>query len=465
MADLQILGRTGAPAVLEASEIEGFAATFQGSLLRAQDSGFDDARAVWNAMIDRKPALIARCKDAVDVANAVRFARTRDLLISVRGGGHNVAGNAVCDGGLMIDLSLMREIRIDPDRRTAQVTAGALWDAVDRETQVFGLATTGGTVSHTGVAGLTLGGGLGWLMGRHGLTCDNLISAEVVTAEGDRLTANAAEHPELFWALRGGGGNFGVVTSFLFQVHEVGPTILGGLMIYPILQAREVLRFYREYARSTPDDLTAFAVLLSTPEGHPAVAIAVGWFGPHPEGEKQLEPLRRFGAPVADMVGPMPYRQLQSIFDAAAPHGIYRYWKSGYVTELADDLIEVIVERAATKPSPLTAVLLFHMHGAASRVPAGETAFASRRDQWDLDILSQWTDPGEGDRHVSWTRDFWKQVEPFSQGVYVNHLDADDRESRVRAAYGANYGRLAEIKKRYDPDNFFRLNNNIQPAT
>jgi FAD/FMN-containing dehydrogenase len=464
MHDLQITRRTGTQTVLRGSIVESFRASLRGSLLCAGDGGYDPARTVWNAMIDRRPALIARCQGAADVIGAVRFARTHDLLVSIRGGGHNVAGNAVSDGGLMIDLSPMRGIRVDPAKFVARTEAGALWSAFDHETQAEGLATTGGTVSHTGVAGLTLGGGLGWLMGKHGLTCDNLLAADIVTAEGDLVTVNQSENPDLFWAIRGGGGNFGVVTSFEFQLHPVGPTVLGGMVLYPLDQAGDVLRFYRDYARSSPDELTAFAVLLTTPDGHPAIAVAVGWFGPPSQGEKHLEPLRRFGSPLADLVTPMPYQQLQSMFDAAAPHGIPRYWKSGYFADLGEDLIDIIVERAATKTSPLTAILFFHMHGAASRVPPDETAFASRRDQWDVDLLSQWTDPAEADRHVSWTRAFWREIEPFSEGVYVNHLGADETVSRVRAAYGTNYDRLASLKNRYDPTNLFRLNNNIQPA-
>lgn len=435
----------------------------RGELLRPGNPSYDEVRTVWNAMIDRRPALIVRCAGASDVIEAVAFARAQGLEVSVRGGGHNVAGNAVCEGGLMIDLSRMRSIRVDPTLRTARVEPGATWRELDEEAQNFGLATTGGTVSHTGVAGLTLGGGLGWLMARHGLACDNLFSVEIVTADGQLRTASEEENEDLFWAVRGGGGNFGIVTSFEFRLHRVGPTVLGGMVLYPLEQAREVLRFYREYARNAPDDLTVFAGLLTTPDGHPVVAIIPGWFGALEEGELYLEPLRRFGSPIADLTGPVPYGQFQTLFDAAAPFGIPRYWKSGLFRELPDELIAAIVEHTERKTSPFSAVLFFHMHGAAARVDSDATAFAHRADQWDIDILAQWTDPAEADQHIGWTRAFWNTLESFSEGVYVNHLDADDGEGRVRTSYGANYERLTILKQKYDPANFFHLNNNIAP--
>lgn len=440
-------------------------ASLRGELLRPNDAGYDATRTVWNAMIDRHPALIARCLGAVDIINAVNFARMHDLRVSIRGGGHNVAGNAVCDQGLMIDLSPMKGIRVDPVRRTVRVEPGAIWSEVDREAQAFGLATTGGTVSHTGVAGLTLGGGLGWLMATHGLVCDNLLSVDIVTADGQLLTASEMENPDLFWAIRGGGGNFGIVTSFEFKLHPLAPNVLGGMVLYPMTQAKEVLQFYREYARSAPDNLTAFAGFLTTPDGLPVVAIFVGWFGPLEEGEQYLEPVRKFGPPIADLVGPIPYRQLQKMFDDAAPFGLHRYWKSGYFKELGDDLLDLIIEHTTAKTSPMSVVIFFHMHGACTRVNATETAFGHRRDQWDFDIIAQWADSAEADHHVEWARAFWKTVEPFSQGVYVNHLGADDSARRVRSAYGPNYERLVAVKTQYDPANFFRLNNNIAPSS
>lgn len=449
--------------LFEDAVVAEFRASLRGELLQPHDAGYDEARTVWNAMIDRHPALIARCLGAVDIINAVNFARTHNLIVSVRGGGHNVAGNAVCDDGLMVDLSPMKGIRVDPVRRTARVEPGVIWREVDRETQAFGLATTGGTVSHTGVAGLTLGGGVGWLMAKHGLVCDNLLSVDIVTADGQLLTASESENPDLFWAIRGGGGNFGIVTSFELKLHSVGPMVLGGMVLYPINQAKEVLQFYREYARNAPDELTAFAALMTTPDGLPVVAIIAGWFGSLEEGEKQLEPVRTFGPPIADLVGPLPYQQLQNMLDDAAPFGLQRYWKSGYFKELGDDLLDLIIEHSAAKTSPMSIVAFFHMHGACTRVDPASTAFAYREEQWDFDIITQWMDPAETDHHIEWTRTFWQAVEPFSQGVYVNHLDADDSSRRVRSAYGPNYERLAAIKSKYDPSNFFLLNNNIAP--
>ena len=451
------------PSVLEEAVVEEFRASLKGELLRPGDAGYDEARTVWNAMIDRHPALIARCVDVDDVAAAVNFARTHNLLVAVRGGGHNVAGKAVCEGGLMIDLSPMKGIHIDPENRTALVEPGVLWGELDQATQAYGLATTGGTVSHTGVPGLTLGGGLGWLMATHGLACDNLLSTQVVLADGQTLTASSTEHPDLFWAVRGGGGNFGIVTRFEFRLYPVGPTVLGGMILYPFEQAREILRFYRDVATNSPDELSVFAGLLSTPEGIPVVALLVGWFGPLDEGERHVEPIRKFGSPIADMVGPIPYCQLQSMLDDGVPFGIQRYWKSGYYEELSDELLDMIVDQASTKTSPMTTVILFHMHGVSARISPEETAFGLRRNQWDFDIVTQWLDPATASEHIKWTRAFWEAVEPLSAGVYVNHLDADDSSSRVRAAYGPNYERLAELKRQYDPNNFFQLNHNIVP--
>jgi len=397
------------------------------------------------------------------VIKAVNFARTRELLVSVRGGGHNVAGAAICDGGLMIDMSLMRGVRVDPVNRSARAEPGLTWKELDHETLAFGLATTGGTVSHTGIAGLTLGGGMGWQMAQHGLTCDNLLAVDIVTADGRLLTASETQFEDLFWAVRGGGGNFGVVTSFEYRLSPMAPVILGGMMLYPMDQAKAALKFYRDYSRHAPDDLTAFAALLSLPDGVNVCAIIVGWFGPVDEGARRLEPLRNFGTPLADLTGEIPYSRLQTLFDDAAPFGLRRYWKSGYFPELSDELIEVILKHAAIKTSPYTAILFFHIHGAAARVEPGATAFNARRNQWDFDILAQWLDGGDDARHIAWARGLWQEVEPFTKGVYTNHLDADDGATRVRAAYGANYERLVSVKTRYDPGNLFRLNSNIAP--
>ena len=436
---------------------------FNGILLRPGEDGYHQARAVWNGMIDKCPALIARCTNAADVVSAVKFARTHDLLVSVRGGGHNVAGNAVCADGLMIDLSLMKGIQVDAPNRTARAEAGVLWSELDQATQQHGLATTGGTVSHTGIAGLTLGGGLGWLMGKHGLACDNLLSVDIVLANGEHLTASETENEDLFWAVRGGGGNFGIVTSFTYQLHPVGPTILAGMILYPMDQARAVLRFYRTFARSTPDELMVFAVFMNTPDGLPVVALLAGWFGPLEQGEQYLKPLRNFGTPLVDLIAEVPYLQNQTIFDAATPHGMPRYWKSGNLPDLEDGFIDVVLEGVAKQTSPYSFVLFFHIKGVAARIDPAKTAFGLREDQWDFDIVAQWTDPTEAQTHIDWVRTFWNQVEPFTKGVYVNHLGGEEEATRVRAAYGPNYERLVALKSKYDPDNFFRLNNNITP--
>ncbi|UFH53214.1 FAD-binding oxidoreductase [Spirosoma sp. KNUC1025] len=438
-------------------------AKFKGVLLRRGEEGYDQARAVWNGMIDKCPALIARCTSSADVVSAVRFAQKHDLLVSVRGGGHNVAGNAVCADGLMIDLSPMKAIQVDVTKRTARAEAGVLWSELDQATQQHGLATTGGTVSHTGIAGLTLGGGLGWLMGKHGLACDNLLSVEIVLANGEVLTASETTNEDLFWAVRGGGGNFGIVTSFEYQLHPVGPTVVGGMILYPQNQAKDVLRFYRDFARSTPDELMVFAALLNTPDGMPVIALLVGWFGPLSDAEHQLKPLREFGTPLADLIAEVPYLQHQAIFDAATPHGMPRYWKSGNLPEIQDDFIEIVTTQAARQPSPFSFILFFHIKGAAARVDSSKTAFGLREDQWDFDIVSQWMDPADAQTNIDWTRTFWSQVEPFTKGVYVNHLGGEDEATRVRAAYGPNYERLVALKTKYDPENFLRLNNNIVP--
>lgn len=455
---------TASTPVLTDTVVAAFKQSLKGPLLRTGDAGYDEARTVWNAMIDRRPALIARCTDAEDIVCAVNFARAQDLLVSVRGGGHNVAGKAVCEGGLMIDLSLMKGIEVDPVQRTARVEPGVIWSEMDQATQAHGLATTGGTVSHTGVAGLTLGGGLGWLLATHGLSCDNLLTAEMVLADGRQVTASDTEHPDLFWAIRGGGGNFGIVTSFQFCLHPVGPTVLGGMVLHPIEDAQSVLRFYREFSANSPDALTVYAGLISTPDGQPVVALIVGWFGALEEGEQVLAPLRSFGSPLADLVGPLPYCQLQSMLDAAAPFGLPRYWKSGYFKALPDDLLDSIVAHAIARTSPFSVIIFFHMHGAATQVPTTATAFGHREDQWDFDIIAQWTDPATANEHIAWARNFWQAVAPFSTGVYVNHLDADDQAARVQSAYGVNYERLAAVKRVYDPTNFFRLNHNIAPS-
>jgi FAD binding domain-containing protein/berberine-like enzyme len=449
---------------LNDADIAGLRSNVRGELVVAGDARYDEARRVWNGNVDRRPALIVRCMGAADVQQAVNFARSLGLLVSIRGGGHSAPGYGTNEGGLVIDLSPMKGIRVDPDTRTVSAQGGVLWRELDHETQAYGLATTGGTVSNTGITGLTLGGGLGWLMGKHGLTVDNLISADVVTADGEFRKASAKDNPDLFWALRGGGGNFGVVTSFEYRLHPV-TQVLGGMVIYPLDQARDVLRFYRDFCGALPDEAEAYAALLTAPQGMPVAALILGYNGPIAEGEKVLAPARRFGKPVADVVGPMPYGARQRMLDEPnATHGLQRYWRSAFTEQISDGLIDVIVEGASSFSSPLSALLFFHMHGAATRVSPMATAFAPRRTQWDFDAIGQWADAAQSATHTGWVRGLWTKLEPHLKGsAYVNHLAADDRPEKVRASYGENYARLRALKAAYDPKNLFRVNANIAP--
>ena len=464
MTDLRIVTSEGTDLFLEEPTVQQLAAELRGPLLSDGDAGYDAARTVWNGMIDRRPALIARCAGVADVMAAVRFARAHGLLLAVRGGGHNITGNAVCEGGLMIDLSPMKSVRVDPVKRTVRAEAGLTWGEFNRETQAFGLATTGGVVSTTGIAGLTLGGGLGWLMGKHGLSCDNLLSADIVTADGEFLTASAEQNPDLFWGLRGGGGNFGIVTSFEYQLHPLAP-VLAGMVIHPISEAKAVLRFYRDFCRSCPDEMLAAAALMTSPDGAPVAVIIAAHIGDLDAGERLMAPLRQFGTPLADTIAPTTYVELNTLFDAAVPYvGVQRYWKSSFLKELGDDVLDIMIARTAKLLSPMSMVLFFHMHGAATRADRDATAFGLRQDQWDYDVISQWTEPAETAQHVQWTREFWNAVGPFATGeVYVNHLDAEEA-TRIRAAYGGHYDRLVALKNKYDPTNLFRLNQNIKPT-
>jgi hypothetical protein len=448
---------------LDDATIRELGVVLRGDLVLPGGDGYDRARAVFNGMVDRRPALIVRCAGAADVVRGVKLAHSHDLPLSIRGGGHSVAGKAVCDGGLMLDLSPMKGIRVDPAQRTAEAQAGLTLGEFDHETQAFGLATTLGVVSVTGIAGLTLGGGLGWLNGKHGLACDNLLAADVVTADGRLLTASQEENEDLFWAIRGGGGNFGVLTSFRYRLHPVG-MVLGGGLSYPLSKAHEVLRFYHEFASGCPDELSTDASLGLAPDGSGVVVVSVCYCGPAEEGERVLRPLREFGSPLADNIQPMAYTTLQSAPDARFPPGRQHYWKSSYLKELSDDAVEVMVRFVSEMPSPTTGVGLQQMHGAASRVDPTATAFPHRDEHYDFLILSQWADPAESERNVQWTRAFFEAMQPyFEEGVYVNNL-GDEGEDRVQAAYGVNYGRLSTLKSRYDPTNLFRLNQNIKPT-
>ena len=452
---------------LDTAAVESFVSNLRGQLLRPGDDGYDEARTIWNAMIDKHPALIARCADASDVAQSVNFARDTGLLVSVHGSGHNVSGNAICDGGLMIDLSLMKNIEVDTERRVARVGGGVLWQELDRETQAAGLATTGGTISTTGVAGLTLGGGVGWLMGKHGLACDNLISIDIVTADGQQLTASNSQNQDLFWGLRGGGGNFGVATAFEFQLHPVGE-VLGGMIIHPLDQAVELAKFYNEFTGTSPDELGSMFVFVSTPEGERVVAVAVCYNGPVDEGERVLEPLRTFGSPLADMIAPMPYTQVQGMLDEGFPAGLQNYWKSNFLSGLDEPAIELLVDHVRNAPSPNSAIAIEHFGGAVNRVGINDTAFNHRGARYNLIILGMWPDAAAKDENVSWVRNLWDAMQPYSSGgVYVNYLgqEADEGPERIKAAYGQEkYKRLVTLKNKYDPGNLFRLNQNIKPT-
>lgn len=443
------------------------ASTFSGQLLQPTDAGYEEARKVHNGLVDKRPALIARCRGVADVVDAVNLARKLGLEVAVRGGGHNVAGRATVDGGVMIDLSPMKGISVDTTARTARVQGGATWAELNRETQLHGLAVTGGVVSSTGVAGLTLGGGLGWLMAKHGLALDNLRAVELVTAEGRVLRASSDEEADLFWAVRGGGGNFGVVTSFEFQLHPVGPTITGGLVAHPFERAREVLRYYRDFTKSLPDELTVFGGLIHAPDGsgEKLAAMVAGHCGPLAAGEAAVRPLKRFGPPAMDAIGPMPYSQLNGMLDAAYPKGALNYWKSSFLTQLSDEAIDTMIECFARCPTPMGQMLLEHFHGAATRVKVGDTAFPHRADGYNLLVLCEWMDPAITDRCIAWARETYAAMKPFmAPGRYVNYLADDEAGDPIAAAYGPNYRRLQDLKKRYDPNNFFHVNQNIRPA-
>jgi FAD/FMN-containing dehydrogenase len=454
----------GSRTTLNDADIADLRGALRGDVVLAEDASYEGARKVWNGNVDRRPAVIARCRGAADVRQAVSFARSHELLLSIRGGGHSAPGYGTNDGGLVIDLTAMKGIRVDPRARTAAAQGGTLWRELDHETQAFGLATTGGTVSNTGVVGLTLGGGLGWLMGKHGLTVDNLISADVVTADGDLRKASPTDDSELFWALRGGGGNFGVVTSAEYRLHPV-TQVLGGLVIYPLDQARDVLRFYRDFCATLPDEAEAYAGLLTAPQGMPVAALILGYNGPLAEGEKVLAPARSFGKPLADVVGPMPYGARQRLLDEPnATHGLQRYWRSAFTDRIADPFIDVLLEGASRFSSPASALIFFYLHGAAARVSSAATAFAPRRPLWDFDAIGQWIEPAQSAEHIAWVRALWAELEPHLQGsAYVNHLAADDRPEKVRASFGENYARLRKLKAAYDPGNLFRQNANIAP--
>jgi FAD/FMN-containing dehydrogenase len=440
--------------------------TFAGRLLQASDVGYDEARRVHNGLIDKRPALIAQCRGAADVADAIELARTRQLQVAVRGGGHNVAGRATIDEGVMIDLSLMKGIHVDPKVRTVRAQGGVTWNEFNRETQLHGLATTGGVVSTTGIAGLTLGGGLGWLMGKHALALDNLLSVEVVLADGMVVTASADENADLFWGLRGGGGNFGVATSFEYRLHAVGPIVTGGLIVYPFSAAWDVLRFFRDVTASLPDEFMVFGGLIHAPDGSGTklVGLVVCHCGSVAAGATATQPIKQFGTPAMDVIGPMPYAQVNSMLDAAYPRGALNYWKSNFLATLSDDAIRTMIDTFAKCPTPMGQLLLEHFHGAVTRIGVTDTAFPHRAPGYNFLVLSEWMNPKDTNACVAWAWDAFKAMQPFlGSGRYVNYLGDDEVGDPVAAAYGPNQRRLEQIKAKYDPTNFFRMNQNITP--
>jgi hypothetical protein len=444
-------------------DIKPFRCAFTGQVFEPADAGYNEARQIWNASVDKHPRVIARCSGVADVIAAVNFGRANDLVTAIRGGGHNVGGRALCDDGLVIDLSRMRSVFVDEATRRVRVQGGATLGDIDRETHVFGLAVPCGIVPKTGIGGLTLGGGVGWLIRKYGMSIDNLLSAQVVTADGNVLTAHASQNDDLFWALRGGGGNFGVVTSFEFQAHPVA-TILGGLLLYPRDKAIDVIRYFRDYIPSAPEELTAYVALLHGPDGSPLVGVIPCYCGSIADGERVVQPLRKFGSPILDGIQPMPFPAMQSLLGPSFPDGNHNYWKSTLQRELPDDAIAAIVEHANQLHSPLSFVVLEYYGGAAGRVSSEATAFPHRHLPWDILFIAQWTDPGQTNMHRDWARSGEELLRPFSQNAHLLSALDVEAEDVIKTAFGANLPRLAAIKKKYDPMNFFRVNHNVTPA-
>jgi FAD/FMN-containing dehydrogenase len=443
-------------------DIERLRTEMRGQLLRPEDPPYDTARRIWNGMIDNRPAVLARCNGAGDVINCVKFAREHGLDVSVRGGGHNIAGKCMANGGFAIDLSPMKGVRVDPARRTARAEAGVKLGEFDRETQAFGLATTLGIATDTGIAGITLGGGYGWLCGKYGLACDNLLAADVVTADGELVHASGEENADLFWGVRGGGGNFGIVTSFEYKLHPVG-RVLGGAIFYPMDKGRQALRLFDEFARNAPDEVSAF-IAGAALNGTPCIGIAICYSGTLGDGEKTLAPLRKLGTPMADMIQERSYVEMQSMFDDFFAPGRLYYWKSSLIRKLEDGAIDAVLEYTRSIPrTPGSFIYMQQLHGAAGRVGAGETAFPHRFDHYNCGPLAAWDDPAQTDQNLRWMRQCWDALQPFyERSAYVNDL-GDEGEQRVREAFGQNYDRLLALKRKYDPTNFLHMNQNVRP--
>jgi FAD/FMN-containing dehydrogenase len=471
MTHLSVNALDGGTKTLGDDLLSDLRARVRGEVVTPADASYDEVRQVWNGMIDRKPGVVVRCTSAEDVMEAVRYARGYGLLVSVRGAGHNIAGKCVHDGAMLIDLSLMNSVRVDSKARIAVAGPGATLGDVDRETQAHGLAVPAGINSTTGIGGLTLGGGFGWLSRSLGLTIDSLVAAEVVTAAGERVRCTQDEHADLFWATRGGGGNFGVVTSFEFKLHSVGPEVISGPLVFPMEGAMDVLRGYREFCKTSPDELTVWAVLRGAPPlpfldadvyGKPVLILAALYNGPMSDGAKAVEPLAGLGNPIANAIGPHPYAGFQQAFDGLLTPGARNYWKSHNFTSLSDGLLAKLIEYASKLPSPHSEIFLAQMGGATNRVASDATAYPHRDVEFVMNVHTRWEDAGQDDKCVAWAREFYAATEPFATGgVYVNFIS--DGEERVAGAYGANYARLEKIKAKYDPDNFFCLNQNIAP--
>jgi len=473
MAGLSAKTIKGKNTTIDQSEVTGLAARLRGTLVTPDSPAYDEARTIWNAMIDRRPALIVECAGAADVVRAVRFAREHGLLVAVRSGGHNIAGNAVCDGGLVISLAKMKSIRVDPAARRAWVEPGNTLGDVDNETQAYGLAVPTGINSTTGVAGLTLGGGFGWLSRKHGLTIDSLLSVDVVTPSGDLVRASAEENADLFWGIRGGGGNFGIVTAFEFSLHPVGPEILSGLIVHPFKDARAVLAYYRDFCAKAPDELTVLAVMRKAPplpflpeavHGTDVLILAALYAGDMSAGEKALAPLRAFGTPIADVISPHQFTGFQAAFDPLLTPGARNYWKSHDFLELSDELLDTLLGHVKTLPDPQCEIFIAQMGGATNRVPADATAYRHREAEFIMNVHGRWSDASQDARCIAWCRELFDAAAPHATGgVYVNFMTEEETQ-RVENAYGASYARLVKLKNEYDPTNMFRLNQNIRPA-
>ncbi|MEA2741251.1 MAG: hypothetical protein QOH05_4558 [Acetobacteraceae bacterium] len=446
--------------------VSTLAKTFTGRLLQPADPDYNDVRKVHNGLIDKRPLVIARCQGVADIVDAVKLARDGDLDVAVRGGGHNVAGRSTVDGGVMIDLSPMTGIHVDPARRVARAQGGLTWNLFNRETQIHGLATTGGVVSSTGIGGLTLGGGIGWLMGKHALALDNLLSVDLVTADGATVTASQEQNADLFWAVRGGGGNFGVAATLEYRLHPIGPMITGGVIAYPVSEARDVLRHFRDVTASLPDELIVFGGLIHAPDGTRLVAMVVCHCGTPEAGVRAVRPIKEFGSPVMDTIGPIPYTLMNTMLDDGYPFGALNYWKSSFLTTLSDDAIGTLIDCFTACPTPMGQLLLEHFHGAVTRIGVTDTAFPHRSEGYNLLVLAEWLDRKDNDACIAWARRTYSSMERFvGPSRYVNYLGDDETGDAVmQAAYGPNYQRLLALKAKYDPENFFRMNHNIRTA-